>query len=480
MLTTDLGACEWFVWDLRRSNLIDRGQLDQIIGEFLSKNPGAEPPALAQYLIQQGILTEFQADRLLQGKTQGFVLGPFTLMDALGAGSMGTVYKAQSKTDSKWYAVKVLPRRSMWNVRIARRKVRLFEQCQHPSVVPFIDVGTSGGMHYLAWPLVEGETLDKIVERQGKLAPEQAASYLLQTAEGLQQCHQQDLFHGLLKPSNLMISPDGQVKILDFGIGCLLAETEGESLVDTMSTANSVSSGLDCSSPESILDPSNLSALGDQYSLGCVLYYCVTGSYPFPDGTAVEKMMAHQTKQPRSVKDLAPDTPDALVAVIERLMQKSPEARFCNCSELIDVLRPVLKHSGPRRPVASLPRQKLPRNEPRPPIAPSASIPAADTPTGPAAPRVTGSLREATGRAKPAEAKASSGQDRALPPASYGPPTPVLQEVLAVEDSAPEANPVAEPYAPPELGQGLGTIGIILVAILAGVAAYVATSLIKF
>ena len=123
MLTTDLGACEWFVWDLRRSNLIDRGQLDQVIGEFLAKNPGAEPPQLAEFLVDKNFLTDFQAERLLQGKTQGFVLGPFTLMDALGAGSMGTVYKAHSKTDNNWYAVKVLPRRSMWNVRIARRKV---------------------------------------------------------------------------------------------------------------------------------------------------------------------------------------------------------------------------------------------------------------------------------------------------------------------------------------------------------------------
>ena len=157
------GACEWFVWDLRRSNLIDRGRLDGVVGEFLQQYPEAEPPALAEYLVTQGVLTQFQADRLLQGKTQGFVLGPYTLMDALGSGSMGTVYKALSKTDNRWYAVKVLPRRSMWNVRIARRKVRVFEQCRHPAVVPFTDVGTSGGMHYLAWPLVEGETLDKIV-----------------------------------------------------------------------------------------------------------------------------------------------------------------------------------------------------------------------------------------------------------------------------------------------------------------------------
>src|ERR1700676_2187644 len=184
-LTTDLGGCEWFIWDPRRSNLIDRGQLDQVIGEFLNKNPGAEPPALAEFLIGQGILTEFQAERLLQGKTQGFVLGPFTLMDALGTGSMGTVYKAQSKNDGNWYAVKVLPRRSMWNVRIARRKVRQFEQARHPSVVPFVDVGTAGGMHYLAWPHVEGETVEKLVQKQGAFSPVQTAGYALQIAEGL-------------------------------------------------------------------------------------------------------------------------------------------------------------------------------------------------------------------------------------------------------------------------------------------------------
>src|SRR5215469_13441251 len=191
MVTTDLGACEWFVWDLRRSNLLDRGQLDQVVGEFLQSNPRGEPPALAEFLVARGILSQFQAERLLQGKTQGFVLGPFTLSDALGAGSMGTVYKAQSKNDGLLYAVKVLPRRSMWNVRIARRKVRSFEQCQHPAVVPFVDVGTAGGMHYLAWPLVEGESLDQVVQRQGKLTTEQTAVIGVQVAEGMDVCQQE-------------------------------------------------------------------------------------------------------------------------------------------------------------------------------------------------------------------------------------------------------------------------------------------------
>src|SRR4029077_16706813 len=348
MVTTELGACEWFVWDLRRSNLIDRGRLDQVIGEFLQKNPRAEPPELAEFLIAQGILTPFQSERLLQGKTQGFVLGPFTLMDALGSGSMGTAYKAHNKTDNQWYAVKVLPRRSMWNVRIARRKVRSFEQACHPSVVPFVDVGTAGGMHYLAWPHVEGETLDKVVQKTGPLPAGQAASYALQVAEGLDICHQHGLIHGLLKPSNLMAGAGGQVFILDFGIGCLLAETEGESLVDTMSTANAVTSGLDCASPESIMDPQNLTPAGDQYSLGCVLYFLLTGQYPFAEGSAAEKMMAHQFREPTPISELSPDVPPELALVAERLMKKSPEERFGTVVEVVEALRPLAKASTTR------------------------------------------------------------------------------------------------------------------------------------
>ncbi len=497
MLTTDLGACEWFVWDLRRSNLIDRGQLDQVIGEFLNKNPGAEPPALAQFLVSQGILTEFQAERLLQGKTQGFVLGPFTLMDALGTGSMGTVYKATSKTDNRFYAVKVLPRRSMWNVRIARRKVRAFEQCQHPAVVPFVDVGTSGGMHYLAWPLVEGETLEKIVQREGKLTPPVAAQYAIQTCEGLELCHKQGLFHGLLKPSNLMISPEGQVRILDFGIGCLLAETEGESLVDTMSTANSVNSGLDCASPESIMDPTNLTPVGDQYSLGCVLYFCLAGQYPFPEGTAVEKMMCHQHKQPTPLNDLNSEVPDGLVAVVEKLMKKNPTERYVNCTEVITALKPFSGAPGTagspmRRPTMTIPRATLPQGNARPnptaPATPSPDSALASTKVGapqrPAAPAASPAKKPAAaakpaapvanvpGAAKPAPAKPAAPVKRAAPAKPVARPT-------AAQVGEAEVAVAVDMKAPQPVGKKLGTFGIFLLAILAGAVAWLLSSFIK-
>jgi serine/threonine protein kinase len=342
MVTNDLGACEWFVWDLRRSGLIDRGQLDQIVGEFLKRNPRAEAPALAEFLVQQGTLTTFQAERILNGKTQGLVLGPYVLLDAIGQGSMGQVYRATSKNDNLQYAVKVLPRRSMWNVRLARRQVRSFGQFSHQAVVPFVDVGTAGGLHYLVWPLVEGTTLEATVQQSGRLTPEHAALIGYQVAQGLNACHENSIFHGLLKPSNIMIGPDGQARILDFGIGSLLVENEGESLVDTMSTANTLTSGLDCASPESIMEPTNRTPSGDQYSLGCVLYYCLTGRVPFPEGSAVEKMMAHQTREPVPIKEFAPDAPDGLVAVVAKLMAKTPEGRFSGTDEVVEALEPFL------------------------------------------------------------------------------------------------------------------------------------------
>jgi serine/threonine protein kinase len=448
MTTTELGACEWFVWDLRRSNLMDRGQLDQVILDFLKKEPRAEPNALAQYLVDQEILTPFQAQRLLHGKTHGLVLGPYTLMDALGSGSMGTVYKAQSKNDNQWYAVKVLPRRSMWNVRIARRQVRSFEQIRHPAVVPFTDVGTAGSTHYLAWPLVEGDVLEGLVQQNGKLPADVAALFGLQTAEGLEVCHQHGIIHGLLKPSNLMVGTDQQIRILDFGIGALLANNEGESLVDTMSTANTVTSGLDCSSPETILDPTNRTPAGDQYSLGCVLYYCLTGRYPFPEGTAVEKMMAHQSKQAPKIRDLVPEVPEALAAVVDRLMQKTPQARFERMIDAIEALQPLAAKAPPRLA--------------KPMVRKSATSPE---------PLCENEISPMSATAGPGEATTDTPVNRDhTPPPNLPTRQSLRQDTAAVVPARTVDKRGAQTFQLEDLGRPRGTSKLLTLAVVAGVA----------
>jgi serine/threonine protein kinase len=501
MVSSDLGACEWFVWDLRRSGLIDRGQLDQLVGDFLKRSPRAEPPALAEFLVAEGILSTFQADRILQGKTQGLVLGPYILSDCIGQGSMGQVYKAQNKTDNQWYAIKVLPRRSMWNVRLARRQVRTFSQFSHPAVVPFVDVGTSGGQHYLVWPLVEGESLEARVNREGKLTPDIAATILSQVAEGLAMAHQHELFHGLLKPSNILIGPDGQAKILDFGIGSLLAENEGESLVDTMSTANTLTSGLDCSSPESIMEPTNRTRAGDQYSLGCTLYFSLAGKYPFGDGTAVEKMMAHQFKQPTPIAEAAPGIPDGLSAVIDRLMQKAPDARYPGVDELVEALEPyvvIMTRNGSRfgsqiRPAGSNHGSRFPGPASHAPRLPAAQIPTPQT--GPLTP-VPGTpiprsnqgfapspepqkpARQAIPTLKPAAPTRATKPLPAAPPHSQVPTT--VESVVPV--ALPSAGNIQAPFAEPanirsnfqpERQRGMSTLTMVMVVMLVVVGVFI-------
>jgi serine/threonine-protein kinase len=382
----------------------------------------------------------------------------------------------------------------MWNVRIARRKVRSFEQCKHPAIVPFMDVGTSGGMHYLAWPLVEGEALDQRVQREGKLPHGTAAHIAWQTADGLKACHEQGLFHGLLKPSNLMVGKDGQIRILDSGIGALLAETDGESLVDTMSTANSVASGLDCASPESIMDPSNLTPLGDQYSLGCVLYFCLTGRYPFPDGTAAEKMVAHQFKQPVSLRELAPEVPEALTAVVERLMQKAPEARYPNTAAVLAALQPfvtvpvVSRAEAPRAASGELPLKprshkaiSLPADPTRTPAPRSEDLPvpkrlagAQTMPRGSAAALNLPSRQSLRG--------ASAAPNRPAPAATKEPAaeepevithTPAPRPPKAAARPAPQNDP--EPRDGRSWDERLGPVGIAVVALIACALAWVLT-----
>jgi len=334
------GACEPVVYHLRRSNLLDRGKLDQVLTDYMESQAPLEPAVMADYLVRQEILTPYQVKRVLQGKSENLVLGIYSIVEEIGFGSMGIVYKARSKNDAKPYALKLMPRRSMWNVRIAKRLVRAFGNIRHPAVVSFVDVNTVGGHLCLVWPFVTGETLANLVERKGRLLPGVAALFALQAAEGLAVCHHQGLIHGLLKPANFIVGSSQEIRVLDFGTGALLSESEGAELVDTMSTANVVTSGLDCRSPENILDVKVRTAAGDQYSLGCVLYFCLTGRYPFVGESAVEKMLAHQIKDPTPVRSLRPEVPQALADIVQRLMHKTPDGRYSSLDNVIEALRP--------------------------------------------------------------------------------------------------------------------------------------------
>jgi serine/threonine-protein kinase len=361
MHTPQLGACERLVWDIRRGNLVDRARLEPALATFLQGKAEPEPTDLADYLVGQQLLTRFQADTLLAGKKDHLVLGPYLAVDALGVGSLGTVYRARSKVNGKLYAVKVLPKRSVWHLSKAKNLIKACEQVRHPAIVPFADAGISGSLQYLAWPFVEGMSLQTLVTANGPLPHALAAHYLLEAAAGLADGHDRGLVHGLIKPSNLLITAVHHVKILDLGVGALLGQEE--SVVDTGGTATTLASSADCASPESVGDPSAIGPAADQYSLGCTLFFALTGRYPFEGATFVDKMVLHQTQPAPRVTDLAPEVPADLADVVARMLQKQPAARFPSLHEVVAVLKPLVQAGA----VADAPswRSMPPASQPR-------------------------------------------------------------------------------------------------------------------
>jgi serine/threonine-protein kinase len=373
--TTHLSNIDGFVAAMSECGLISADGVERARA-FRKAFPGRGSDGLVTYLVEQKLLTRFQADILARGEGSKLVLPSFTLVDVLGTGTMGSVYRARSAKDNGWYAVKIVPRRNVINLNTIAQKIQALEQVRHPRVSALVHVGAQGDRVYMAWPLLEGgETLASIVARQGRLGPRQAAQVALQVAMGLQAYHEHDLFHGLLKPSDVLIGADRRVRILDFGVGFLLTCERGKALLDTTTNNKALARGIDCASPESIMDPLNRTVAGDQYSLGCILYFCLAGRYPFVDTNPVKKMLAHQFQEPPSILDFAPECPPRLVTVLERLMSKQPDERFADIGEAVSALQAIASDT---RGAASAPAaaRKLPSTPiPSPAIVPSAQRP---------------------------------------------------------------------------------------------------------
>ncbi len=332
----------WLIDELTNARVFDAVQLGPYMSEFRASHPkGGDAPALAQYLVDAGLLTVYQAESALSGDAVRLSMGPYLLAEPLGAGSLGSVFVAVHRTTRRRYAMKVLPLRSLWNVRQAKRQLDVFASLpEHPAIVPFVDIDSSGGHHYLVWPFAEGQTISNYVERNGPLAVDDAIRTMQEAAEGLAICHANQIVHGLLNPANLLAGFDGQTRVLDLGVGAILSEniSDDESMLDTISTANTAMRMIDYCAPETLNSPTHRSVSGDLYSFGCVLFYSLTGTIPFPDGNIVDRMIAHQTQTPPSVAELNPEVPEWMASLIAQLLNKSPEGRPASMAEVVAII----------------------------------------------------------------------------------------------------------------------------------------------
>jgi eukaryotic-like serine/threonine-protein kinase len=337
-----------FLAYLLQSGLISAKDMEAVAKDLPDTHRGR---VLARALVEKGILTKFQAERLLAGRTSGFILGQYRLLDCLGQGGMGSVFKAVHQTMNRVVALKVLAPRLMETEQaqaLFLREMRAVAQLSHPNLVTAYDANQVGRRYYLVMEYVDGPNLDRLVQDQGALPIGLACELIRQAALGLQYAHSLGVVHRDIKPSNLLVilpradrpQKTCQVKVLDFG----LARLQG-SLLDTLeTTANqrinpSVVVGTpDFIAPEQAKDFHSADIRSDLYSLGCTFYFLLTGQLPYPGGSTAEKLVRHATEDARLVNEIRPDTSAGLSRIVKRLMAKEPRDRFATPAELASKL----------------------------------------------------------------------------------------------------------------------------------------------
>ena len=264
----------------------------------------------------------------------------YRILGVLGRGGMGVVYKAQHRFMDRLLALKVV-RRSLTShpTAIERFKLegRAAARLSHPNIVTAYDCEELGDCYFLAMEYVPGISLDRLVASQGRLSVARACSLMAQVARGLEHAHQQGMIHRDIKPQNLLVTRDGAVKILDFGLARFASERRAAEPGELTSDGSFLGTP-DYIAPEQIDDPRQADIRADLYSLGCTLYFLLAGHAPFPKGSAMQKLKAHANTTPTPLSQLRADVPAELEAILKGLLAKSPEQRYQSPSHVAAAL----------------------------------------------------------------------------------------------------------------------------------------------
>jgi response regulator RpfG family c-di-GMP phosphodiesterase len=303
---------------------------------------------LIDRLTQRNLLTEYQAGRVKAGTIYGLVLGNYRILDRVGAGGMGIVFKAEHTLLRRIVALKVLPVSRDQDTRMLRRflaEMRAIASLQHPNIVAATDAGqiypvepNLPVLHYLVMEYVSGRDLEDIVACDGALDPANACELIHQIAGALSEAHTHNLVHRDIKPSNILVNSLHQAKLLDFGLA--------RDFANQMTDPGSLLGTIDYMSPEQAQNPSTVDIRADIYGLGATLYWCLTGKLPFPAQSTLSQQIARRLREPPpSVRARRPEVPLELDAVISRMMAIQPDDRFQTPAAVMRALTPFLNPS---------------------------------------------------------------------------------------------------------------------------------------
>ncbi|MFO0937662.1 MAG: serine/threonine-protein kinase [Gemmataceae bacterium] len=310
---------------------------------------------VAQLMIRDGVLTFFQAEQLMQGKWKRFFIGKYKVLERIGTGGMGQVFLCEHKLMKRRVALKVLPAiKAQDPASLERfyREAKAVAALDHPNIVRAYDIDQDENIHFFVMEFVDGPNLQDLVKKIGPLDPIRACHYIFGAAAGLHHAHEMGLVHRDIKPGNVLVDRTGVVKVLDMGLARLIYDDDD---MLTKKYDENVLGTADYLAPEQAVDSHSVDIRADIYSLGGTFYYILTGSSPFPDGTIAQKLLWHQTRDPRPIRSLRPEVPQEIVKIVELMMHRKRDERFQTPADVLAALEPYVQ-----QPIAPPPEEEIP------------------------------------------------------------------------------------------------------------------------
>ena len=343
---------------VRKSGVLDEKRLDAYLAKVAAANViPPEPGKFAGLMVRDGILTHFQAEQFCQGKWRRFTIGRYKVLERLGAGGMGSVYLCEHKLMRRRVAVKVLPTAKAddpASLERFYREARAVAALDHPNIVRAYDIDQDDKLHFLVMEFVDGANFQEIVKRGGPMEVSRAAHYIRQAALGIQHAHEAaGIVHRDIKPGNILVDRNGIVKILDMGLARFFHDQDD---ILTKKYDENVLGTADYLAPEQALDSHGVDIRADLYSLGATFYFVLTGRPPFAEGSVAQKLIWHQTRQPKPIRSIRPDVPAELAAVLEKAMAKDPAQRYQTPIAMAEALAPWTTTPIPPPPESEMPQ----------------------------------------------------------------------------------------------------------------------------
>ncbi|HZZ70887.1 MAG TPA: protein kinase [Pirellulales bacterium] len=342
---------------LSMSGLMSSEEFHAFDASLTTEERPTDAHGLAELLVKRKRLTEYQANLLRLGQTKGLVFGNYVIVDKLGEGGMGVVFKANHRRMKRTVALKVLPAdltNSADAIARFHREVEAAAKLTHPNIAAAYDADEAGGVHFLVMEYVDGLNLSQLVKQSGPLPLGAALNYVLQAARGLSHAHARGVVHRDIKPGNLLVDSTGVVKILDMGLARFENKEEDGAAQAELTQSGRVMGTVDYMAPEQALDAKHADQRADIYSIGCTLYYLLTGRALSPDGTLTQKLIWHQTEAVPALSAVCPAVGPQLEAVFRHMLAKKPADRQQSMAEVIADLDACLGELSPEDAAAAV------------------------------------------------------------------------------------------------------------------------------